>query len=147
MNRQKDCYRVTWLIRRLFRAMAGEADRYLGQSGLTAAQRAVMEFLDGGGPMTVPDIAARYDVSRQHVQVTVNGLLDRKLVETTPNPRHRRSRLVTLNERGRETFAGICRYESALIENLFSEVGDDDLAVTRHTLEALYARLSQRNPS
>ena len=77
MHTGTEAYKVTWLVRRLFRAMADQADAYLHDAGLAAADRAVMEFLYPDLELTVPDIARRYQVSRQHVQVTANLLLQK----------------------------------------------------------------------
>lgn len=134
-------YDVTWLVRRLFRAMGKAADRYLADSGITAADRAVMEFLFPDRQLSVPDIAERYQVSRQHVQATVNNLVRKGLVETAPNPRHRRSRLVLLHESGRETFAEIRRNEAAFIDRLFADIPAQNLQTTHDTLNAIYRRL------
>ena len=59
--------------------MGAQADDYLADTGLSAADRAVMEFLYPEEELSVPDIARRYDVSRQHVQVTVNGLVRQRV--------------------------------------------------------------------
>ena len=96
--------------------MAAAADDYLEASGLSAAERAVMEFLYPDRRLTVPEIAARYDVSRQHVQVTVNRLVDKGLLRAETNPRHKRSVLLRL---------------------------DSDLARTHATLETLQSNLNQ----
>jgi DNA-binding MarR family transcriptional regulator len=138
-----DAYKVTWLIRRLFRAMADAANAYLGDTGLTAADRAVLEFLYPEAALTVPDIARRYQVSRQHVQVTINGLLDRGLVLSTTNPQHKRSALMQLSEPGRQAFAKIREIESRVIDDLFSNVEIADVATTKRTLETLLGRLNQ----
>lgn len=138
-----EAYRLTWLVRRLFRAMAERADAYLGDAGLTAADRAVMEFLDPHAELSVPDIARRYQVSRQHVQVTVNRLLERGLVRSGDNPRHKRSPLIRLSELGRSTFAEIRANEGRLLDQLFADIEIADIATTRRTLEHLLDRLSQ----
>lgn len=140
-------YDVTWLVRRLFRAMGRAADQYLAESGITAADRAVMEFLFPDRQLSVPEIAERYQVSRQHVQATVNSLVKKGLVETAANPRHRRSRLVLLHELGRETFAEIRRNEAALINQLFADIAAKDLQTTHDTLKSIYRRLNQETRS
>jgi DNA-binding MarR family transcriptional regulator len=137
MNIGQDAYKVTWLVRRLFRAMAESADSYLGNNGLTAADRAVMEFLYPDTRLTVPDIARRYQVSRQHVQVTVNRLLDTELLINTENPRHKRSSLLRLTQQGRELFASIRRHEGALLDDIFAGLNPEEVAVTKRTLETL----------
>ena len=137
-----DAHKVTWLIRRLFRAMAEKADAYLGDSDLTAADRAVLEFLYPETLLSVPDIARRYQVSRQHVQVTVNRLLELGLVRARNNPRHKRSSLFSLSELGRDAFAEIRGNENLLLDELFAEVEIADLATTKRTLETLLSRIT-----
>jgi len=134
-------YEVTWLIRRLFRAMAARADDYLADAELSAADRAVMEFLYPHNELSVPDIARRYDVSRQHVQVAVNQLVARGLLRSIVNPRHKRSRLICLSGLGRDTFAEIRRNESAIVQHLFDDVSDDALTTTQATLSALLNKI------
>jgi len=138
-----DTYEVTWLVRRLFRAMADRADTYLRDSGLTAADRAVMEFLYPDARLSVPAIARRYQVSRQHVQVTANRLLDRGLLGSLDNPRHKRSPLLAMTERGRQLFERIRRRERRLLDELFADIGDADLAATRRTLQSLLDQLQE----
>jgi DNA-binding MarR family transcriptional regulator len=143
MRATSDAYKTTWIIRRLFRAMAERADSYLQDSGITAADRAVMEFLHPDGALTVPDIAGRYQVSRQHVQVTANRLLEEGLLISSGNPRHKRSPLLRLSELGSNTFEEIRRNENELIEELFSDIEIADIATTKRTLETLLGNINQ----
>ena len=131
-------YQITWLIRRLFRAMAQLADTYLRAHGLAAADRAVLEFLYPDAELSVPEIATRYQVSRQHVQVTVNALLEDGFLESRPNPRHKRSPLFALTHVGRELFKKIRAAESELLDMLFADIPTEDIEATRRTLEAMY---------
>lgn len=136
-----EAYEVTWMIRRVFRAMAATADRYLAESGLSAAERAVMEFLFPEEALSVPDIARRHNVSRQHIQVTVNSLLDKGLARQVDNPRHKRSRLIHLTDAGRATFTRIRRDERRVIDEVFAGIGEADLEATRRTLSTLLHNL------
>jgi DNA-binding MarR family transcriptional regulator len=140
-DRSTQSYEVTWLIRRLFRAMGARADQYLADAKLTAADRAVMEFLYPEASMSVPEIARRYEVSRQHIQTTVNALLAKGLLRSVDNPRHRRSRLIRLSSLGRECFEEIRRNEGEEISALFADISDQSLATTKTTLTALLNRL------
>jgi DNA-binding MarR family transcriptional regulator len=133
-------YEVVWLVRRLFRAMADTADQYLKDDELTAADRAVMEFLYPEQQLSVPGIAGKYRVSRQHVQVTVNQLISRGLIRALANPQHKRSPLMRLSELGRETFAEIRRNESVIIEKMFADLRGEDVDVTRQLLRSLLVR-------
>jgi DNA-binding MarR family transcriptional regulator len=131
-------YEVTWLIRRLFRAMAQLADGYLQAHGLSAADRAVLEFLYPDEALSVPEIAVRYQVSRQHIQVTVNALLEDGFLESRPNPRHKRSPLFALSQVGRDLFHRIRAAEAELLETLFADIPADDVECTRRTLQTMY---------
>ena len=136
-------YQVVWLVRRLFRALAQKASENLGQYELTVADRAVMEFLYPHEQLSVPEIASRYRVSRQHVQVTVNSLRDTGLLESRPNPRHKRSSLMKLSDKGGELFARILEKDNETVEKLFTEIPEEDRKATRRTLETLLRELSQ----
>lgn len=142
MKSYSDAYKVTWLIRRLFRAMNDMADDYLRDAGLTAADRAIMEALFPHDRRTVPDIARHYDVSRQHVQATINHLLDQGLVRAEANPRHKRSPLLRLSRSGLDVFRKLRNREGALLDAVFADIEIADVAVTRRTLEKLLTRIS-----
>jgi DNA-binding MarR family transcriptional regulator len=143
MRASDDRYEITWLIRRLFRVMADLADRELEDRGISAADRAVMEFLYPDEQLTVPDIAARYRVSRQHVQVTANRLRDTGYLETVANPRHKRSPLLRLTEPGIAMFGDIRTREQQLLEAAFADVSRDECRVTRATLARLLAHFEE----
>ena len=138
MHADSPQYEITWLIRRLFRALAQLADTYLQAHGLSAADRAVLEFLYPDAALSVPEIAARYQVSRQHIQVTVNTLLEDGFLESRPNPRHKRSPLFALTQVGRELFNKIRAAESALLDELFANIALHDIECTRRSLRTMY---------
>ena len=147
MTSESPQYEVIWLIRRLFRTMAQVADGYLAGHGLSAADRAVLEFLYPEEALSVPEIASRYQVSRQHVQVTVNALLEDGFLETRANPRHKRSPLIALTYIGRELFAKIRNIEAEIVDTLFVDIPSDDIECTRQTLEAIYFHNLQQGDS
>ena len=122
--------------------MGENANEYLEGLGISAAERAVMEFLYPDKKLSVPEIAERYKVSRQHVQVTVNSLLEKKLVSAQENPRHRRSSLLALNDKGRELFRKVMKKDKQAISSLFFNVPESSRKQTRRTLERLLKNLS-----
>ena len=138
-----DSYQVVWLIRRLFRAFGQKADAMLQERGITAADRAVLEFLHPDQELTVPEVARKYDVSRQHVQVTVNRLIDLDLLELAENPRHKRSSLVRMTKRGRKLFETILENDKRVIDALFADISDRDVHTTRRTLQGLLNALKE----
>lgn len=141
--KDSDQYQITWLIRRIFRATSQKADKHLESFGISAADRVVMEFLYPDNRLSVPQIADQYQASRQHVQVTVNSLKDRGLVGMKVNPRHTRSPLIALTDRGHELFAKIAVRDKAAIKEMFKDVSDGKCARTRKTLARLLANLTQ----
>jgi len=138
-----DAYEITWLVRRLFRAMASRSNASLQNLGITAADRAVLEFLHAEDSLSVPEIAARYEVSRQHVQVTVNRLRRLGLVDTVANPRHKRSPLVVLTPAGRQLFERILVRDREIIATLFAAIPPADVSKTRITLQRLLDGLTE----
>jgi DNA-binding MarR family transcriptional regulator len=79
--------------------------------GLSSAHRGVLESLSGAGPRTVPELARARPVSRQHIQVLVNRLLELGLVTATVNPAHERSSLIALTPSGIKRFETMRRRE------------------------------------
>jgi len=139
---QTDDYQIVWLIRRLFRAMGQKSTESLRDLGVTAADRAAMEFLYPDRTLSVPEIAERYQVSRQHVQVTVNALLGKKLLATRDNPRHKRSPLIALTDDGKALFKRIRNRDKKIVEQLFAAIPASDRRATQKTLEALLAQIT-----
>jgi len=136
-----DAYQVIWLIRRLFRALSQKGSENLEGMGISVADRAVMEFLYPDTKLSVPEIAERYQVSRQHVQTTVNSLLENGLVATRENPRHKRSPLIVLNQKGRKLFASILKKDEQVLTELFLTIQENNVQITRRTLQAMLDRL------
>lgn len=77
----------------------GQGTGAVSESG--AGSWGLMHSLAADGPQTVPQIARARPVSRQHIQLLVNELVDAGLVELIDNPQHKRSRLVSLTAKGR----------------------------------------------
>lgn len=131
-------------VRRLFRVLAGEADRAQAGLGVTASMRAVLEALYEHGPRTVPQVAREQGVSRQHVQVVANGLLAAGLVECLDNPDHLRSPLLRLTAAGTKAFEAVRRHEARLLADLAKRIPGADLKVTLKTLNAMASWLSRQ---
>lgn len=80
-------------------------------TGISASQRAVLEFVRRDGPATVPTIARARGVTRQHIQTITNELRSLALVELQDNPAHQRSPMVALTEHGSDTIDAILERE------------------------------------
>ena len=132
-------------VRRLFHVLAGTADRAHADLGITASMRAVMETLHERGSRTVPQVAREQDVSRQHIQVVVNGLLEGGMVECLDNPDHLRSPIVRLTAAGTKACEAIRRREARLLAELTKKIPGADLKVTLKTLNAMETGLNRQD--
>lgn len=130
-------YQLAWLVRRLFRALGQISSENLETAGISYADREVMEVIFPDREFSVPEIAAQYRVTRQHVQATVNSLLKKDLVITKENPRHKRSSLICLNSRGRRLFVALLQQDREALERLFANISEPDMMTTCKTLKAL----------
>lgn len=135
---------VTRRIRACFNRLAALADRLHRDLGITAAMRAVIEALYEGGDRTVPSIARSKSVSRQHIQLLVNGLIEARLARAVDNPADRRSPLITLTDQGRAAFERMREREKAFLAELAAALARHDVGETLATLEALQAFLDRK---
>src|SRR5690606_8875015 len=117
-----ESYQVIWLIRRLFRALSQKSTENLEEFSISVASRALLEFLYPDKLLSVPEIAERYQVSRQHVQITINTLIDDGLVIVKKNPNHKRSSHMMLSAKGRKLFSSILKKDEQIIEELFHQI-------------------------
>jgi DNA-binding MarR family transcriptional regulator len=131
-------------VRRLYHVLAGTADRAHAGLGITAGQRAVLDILHTRGPCTVPQVARAQGVSRQHIQMVVNGLLKAGLAECLGNPDHLRSPLVRLSASGLKAAEAARRREARLLAELAKRIPGPDLKVTLNTLNAMETGLNRQ---
>jgi DNA-binding MarR family transcriptional regulator len=92
------------------------------QAGLSTSTLKIIDTLLRFGSATVPDIAAHLQVSRQFVQTVCNDLLDREYLLLSDNPRHKRSKLMTLTDAGRSAYAKARDDQYQLIERLLPDI-------------------------
>ena len=121
-----------------------------GAKEMSAARRGVLRELEAAGPQTVPQIARARPVSRQHIQIIVNQLLDEGLVKLVPNPAHRRSQLVALTDKGRSRLEMMSRSESQLLAGIEVDISERDLQQATEILQRvrnLFDRSKLRNES
>ena len=130
---------------RLHGVLAQGMDRVHEESGLRTPQRRLAETLEQEGQMTVPHAAAELEVSRQFVQTTCNDLASLGLVEFFDNPRHKRSRLVSLTKQGLAALAR-ARREEARIHRVGPALGGRPSPAQGHGAAPPAARGAARRP-
>lgn len=126
-----------------WRAVEGVEESVHRASGLTSAQSKNISHLLVGGPMTISDLAFERGVSRQSVQVAVNGLIESGYVRFEDNPRHKRAKLLRVTELGRERFKDARQAENAIIKNVFSELPVDDVEAATRILNSIRDELAK----
>jgi DNA-binding MarR family transcriptional regulator len=106
-------------------------------SGISGAMRGVLRDLHRVGPQTVPQLARRRPVTRQHIQAITNDLQDMGLVELIDNPRHKRSKLIQLTTAGRDALEKIAAREIELLKRVDVPIPVPELSQTRSVLVRL----------
>lgn len=139
MNRQdsKAIEAVFDEVRLLFHRLRKVGDELHEDIEITAAMRGVLEGLDRLGPQTVPAMARARPVSRQHIQLIVNELLQRKLVGTKDNPAHKSSPLVEITNTGAELLQEMKEREQLLLSKSRIHLSEKHLICTFESLQAI----------
>jgi DNA-binding MarR family transcriptional regulator len=109
------------LVGPLYRRVQRKVEEGEAIEGLSVGVRAVLDLLHKHGPMTVPQMGRAQAISRQFVQRMVNDAAARGLVESIPNPAHRRSSLIRLTDEGRAAITAVLAREHTVLR----EVGGD----------------------
>jgi len=133
-------------VRGLFFGLRGAAAALLGELGASAPERSVLADLERLGAQTVPAMAQARAVSRQAMQKTVDRLVGRGWLRTAPNPRHRRSVLVSLTPAGKKTFAAMRQRERAALARAELTISAAELRRASRTLAAVRAGLATLSP-
>jgi DNA-binding MarR family transcriptional regulator len=92
-------------------------------------------------PLAVADVAREIGVTRQSVQRVADLLVEQGLAEYRPNPAHRRAKLLTPTQAGRDAIRRIAPAHAAFAGRLAGELGvaamEDTLAAVKRLSEAL----------
>jgi DNA-binding MarR family transcriptional regulator len=134
---------LTQAVRSVFNRLKALGDQLHGDLEITTAMRAVMETLTVG-PMTVPQIAKLKGVTRQHIQLLADALVEAGLAVVKENPAHRRSSLITLTEKGKRAFAKMRAREEPVIDAIAWEFDAQELERATGVLNRLAMRLDER---
>lgn len=140
--RARDVEEVLDEVRLLWHAMVRAGEQLHFQERITLGMRAVLEALLREGPLSVPTIARRRLVTRQHVQTLVNALHEHHLVAFRANPAHQTSPLVALTPAGRSAIRRMKEREARLYGRLVANLADERLREAAASLRALRQALT-----
>ncbi|MFF7855252.1 MarR family transcriptional regulator [Streptomyces sp. NPDC007904] len=129
------------LVGPLYRRAQRSVEQGLTADGLSVGVRAVLTLLHGNGPMTVPQMGRAQAISRQFVQRMVNDAAAQGLVESIPNPAHRRSSLIRLAPRGRAVVTAVLEREHRLLREVGGDLTDAEVTTCVRVLGELLKAL------
>ena len=141
MNETDKLYRLIWMSRPLMQAAEAAVEQGQDGTGLTVRTRAVLEILLAHDAATVPDIAQHLEIKRQYVQVMVNETLAENLTCKRDNPRHKRSTIIALTDKGRALIEDVVQREKALVASLAAELDAGEINTALKIVETLIDKL------
>jgi DNA-binding MarR family transcriptional regulator len=113
--------------------------------GLTGMESLTLfAIVQAGAPVTVPQIGRSLGHARQVVQRATRTLEERGLVETRPNPGHKRAAFVVATETGRKLKQGVDAAGEAISRSLASELDVVTLERTTRVLQHLRHEVEAR---
>jgi len=124
--------------------MRSRADELHKDLGVNASMRSVMAVLYMAVPKTVPDIGRAKGVSRQHIQIVVNALLKKGLLESGNNPADKRTYLVSLSETGNELYSKIQAREFSELQILSENLNAEEIRTASKMIQKL-SRMIRNN--
>lgn len=137
-------HRLIWMSRPLMQAAEACVEAGLVGTNLTVRMRAVLEILNKYGEQTVPEIAARLEIKRQYVQIMCNETLASGLVEQRQNPRHKRSPILALTDRGCAVIEEIISKEMKLMDEVGGNLSNEDIATALEVVIAVADSLKKQ---
>ncbi|MER6280521.1 MarR family transcriptional regulator [Streptomyces sp900105245] len=127
------------LVGPLYRRVHRKVEQAAPIEGLSVGVRAVLDLLRTGGPMTVPQMGRAQALSRQFVQRMVNDAAAQGLVESIPNPAHRRSSLIRLTDPGLTAIGAVRDREHELLRKVGGDLTAGDVEACLRVLGAMHA--------
>ncbi|WP_191938693.1 MarR family winged helix-turn-helix transcriptional regulator (plasmid) [Pantoea agglomerans] len=132
---------LTQFILNVFRlngALTEWGDRFVLPDGLTSTRwRMLGAVALAQRPVTAPQIALTMGVTRQGAQKQLNTLVESGLMETQPNPMHKRSPLYALTESGQSIYDSVnARWQHQATE-MAGQFSAAELETAEHVLKSL----------
>ncbi len=117
-------------------------DQLIKELGLTSARWKILGALSySDTALTVPDIAREMGQTRQAVQRLVNEMIEDGLIEPLDNPKHKRAKLLSLTDKGQDTFSKVMEKQVPWVNSIAKDIQEEDLNSVITTLKYLNAYL------
>jgi len=135
---------LIWEVRRTFRALSVTADRAMERLGISAGDRAVLEFLSREDvPISLAALARKHNVSRQHIHQSVNRLRNAAWIEKVPDPADARTVLLCLSPAGQKFWNQIRVQDRAVLRRLSGLADPEQCRTAADTLHAIRTHLQK----
>jgi len=138
-------YQLIWMSRPLMQSAEAAVERGLKGSGLTVRTRAVLEILLVEKEATVPIIAEKLEIKRQYVQLMVNETLAEDLTLKRENPRHKRSTLIALTQKGQALIEDVVQREMTLVRLIGDGLDAADIETALKVVTTLAEKLKSES--
>jgi DNA-binding MarR family transcriptional regulator len=139
--------RLTLTVFRLNGALLHWGDRLVEPLGLTSARWQMLGAIAlADVPLTAPQVGEAMGVTRQGAQKQLNLLVEQGLVDSQPNPAHRRSPLYVLTQRGRELYQKADELWAARAAKLATLIPAAQARAAARTLESMLNQLHSITP-
>jgi DNA-binding MarR family transcriptional regulator len=115
------------------------------ENSLSVSERSILLDLRKYGPLTVPDLARRREVSRQFIQATVNPLLEEGVLEARENPAHRRSKLIVLTDVGVQLIRQVMKKEGSFMTGISTDLNAEEIRQATETLARVQGLVGRDN--
>lgn len=118
------------------------SDRLTAGTGLTTARWQVLGAVLHE-PLTVSAIARNMGLTRQSVQRTADLLVEEGLCRYSPNPAHRRAKLLSSTDRGLDSVRQLAPSVIAWSKRMRESVGDDVIDAATVSVQELISALAR----
>ncbi|MEO3809624.1 MarR family transcriptional regulator [Sphaerisporangium sp. B11E5] len=129
------------LVGPLYRRSYRKVEQDAPIEGLSIGIRAILNMLREHGPMTVPQMGRAQALSRQFVQRMTNDATERGLVESVPNPAHKRSPLIRLTQEGRTAISAVLAREHTTLRPVADDLTGAEVDACLRVLSRLLVLL------
>jgi DNA-binding MarR family transcriptional regulator len=133
-DKQDRLYQAIRLIRPIHLNIQRTLEAQLDGTGISVAQRDVMEVLYTSGPITVPTATRMLGMKRQFVQRTMSDLIASGMVERRRSSRQTRAYICRLTERGARLFETVHQREMALLRQRLGDINITEVIVALRVL-------------
>jgi DNA-binding MarR family transcriptional regulator len=136
---------LTELILEVFRLngrLLAAGDALVGDLGLSSARWQVLGAVAlSPVPLPVAHLARNMGLARQSVQRLADEMINDRLIRYTPNPHHRRAKLVVLTDRGEMTYRAAMKRQAPWADELASGITPDAILSATSILRRIRSRI------